>query len=76
MTEEQFSASLRPFCRRRPFRPFFIEFTNGTTLRITHPEGVAPFSEVWFYRSPSGSPIVFASSSVCRLLEALAEAEA
>lgn len=70
MTDEQFAASLRPFCRRRPFRPFVIEFMNGKALRITHPEGDAPFAKVWFFRSPKDASVVFASASVCRLLDA------
>ena len=70
MTNEQFAAILRSFCRRRPFRPFVIEFVNGKTLHITHPEGVAPFAKVWLFRSPKAAHVVFASTSVCRLLDA------
>jgi hypothetical protein len=38
MTQNQFDAALRGFCRRRPFRAFLIEFTSGAQLLIGHPE--------------------------------------
>ncbi len=37
MTKEQFDAALRAFCRRQPFRAFFVEFTSGNQLLIGHP---------------------------------------
>ena len=69
MTEEQFSVSLRAFSRRRPFRHFVIEFFNGRQVQVRHPEGVAPFAGVWLFQEPQGDRIVFASTSVCRLLD-------
>ena len=70
MTDEQFSAALRAFSRRRRFRPFVVEFTNGNRVRIKNREGVAPFAgNVWLFVEPQGSHVVFASSSVCRLLD-------
>jgi hypothetical protein len=47
MTKDQFDAAYRAFCRRRPFRPFLIEFLNGNQLLIGHPEAVR--SEPKFY---------------------------
>ena len=69
MTEEQFTLSLRAFARRRPFRRFIVEFQNGREIIIRHPEGVAPFAGVWLFQEPGGNRAVFASSSVCRLLD-------
>ena len=74
MTEEELKVCLRAFARRKPFRHFLIEFFNGQRLRIRHPEAVGPFAGVWLYSEPDGSRVVFASSSVCRLLD-LPEAE-
>jgi hypothetical protein len=31
---------LETFLRRRPFTPFRLHFSNGSTHDITHPEGV------------------------------------
>lgn len=67
MTHDQFARSVRSLARRRPFRPFTIEFVNGKSLRITHPEGVASFQEVWLYRATQGSHVLFTASAVCRL---------
>jgi hypothetical protein len=69
VTEEQFSVSLRAFARQRPFRPFVIEFVNDQRVEVRHPEGAAPFAGVWLFQEPQGDRVVFASSSVCRLLD-------
>lgn len=69
MTDEQLSASLRAFTRRTPFRSFFIEFFSGHQIPVSHQEGVAPFGDVWLFHDPRGNSVVFASSSVCRLLD-------
>lgn len=69
MTEDEFTGSLRAFSRRRPFRHFLIEFFNGRQVRIRHPEGAAPFAGVWLFHELDDSRVVFASSSVCRLLD-------
>ena len=69
MIEEEFTVSLRAFTRRRPFRHFFIEFVNGQAIRVRHPEGVGPFAGVWLFHAREGGRVVFASSSVCRLLD-------
>jgi hypothetical protein len=69
VTEEEFTVALRAFARRRPFRHFLLEFVNGQRVRIKHPEGVAPFAGVWLFQEPNKDRAVFASSSVCRLLD-------
>jgi hypothetical protein len=40
MTIDQFDVAYLAFCRRRPFRPFWIEFSSGNHLLIGHPEAV------------------------------------
>lgn len=69
MSEDEFTVSLRAFARRKPFRHFLVEFFNAA-VRVRHPEGIAPFAGVWLFQEPAGSRVVFASSSVCRLLDA------
>lgn len=71
MTDTQLSTSIRAYSRRRPFREYTIEFNNGEQIRITHPEGIGPFAGVWLYVDPRGPQIVFASTSVCRVLDRL-----
>lgn len=75
MSEVQFTVSLLAFARRRPFRHFVLEFVNGERLRVRHPEGVAPFAGVWLFHALEGNRVVFASSSVCRMLDAPREAK-
>jgi hypothetical protein len=69
VTQEQFTVILRAFARRRPFRHFLLEFVNGQRIRVRHPEGIAPFGEIWLFQEPNTDRVVFASSSVCRLLD-------
>jgi hypothetical protein len=69
VSDEQLAVSLRGFSRRRPFRYFLIEFFSGEQLEVRHPEGVAPFAGVWMFHEADGRRVVFASSSVCRLLD-------
>ena len=35
MNDDQLATCLRPYCRRRPFRPFEIEFVSGKTVKVT-----------------------------------------
>jgi hypothetical protein len=69
MTSEQFDAAYRGFRRRRPFRPFWIEFTSGTQLLIGHPEAVRAEHAVYLTRCPDGSYVVFAADGVARSLD-------
>ena len=69
MTDKEFETSLRAYARFRPFRQFLLEFVSGQQVLVHHPEGVAPFQEVWLYRGPNQAQCVFPSSSVCRLLD-------
>jgi hypothetical protein len=69
MTDAQFSASLRAFSRRRPFRHFVIEFFNNKQIQVKHSEGIAPSAGVWIFVQPKGGRVVFSSTSVCRLLD-------
>jgi hypothetical protein len=74
MTTEQFDIAYRAFARRRPFRPFMIEFASGAEFLVVHPEAVRHEAQVYVNRRPDGGYVVFAAESVCRLLDALAPA--
>ncbi|MBI3410655.1 MAG: hypothetical protein HY040_20150 [Planctomycetes bacterium] len=69
MTSDQFDAAYRAFCRRRPVRPFLIEFTSGNQLLIGHPEAVRNDGELYAMRCPDGGHVVFVAESVSRLLD-------
>jgi hypothetical protein len=76
VTQDQFDAAYRAYCKRRPFRPFFIEFVSGNQLKVTHPEAVFD-AEVYYVdrRADSGYEI-FAAESVSRLLDVPAPVQA
>lgn len=73
MMQEAFTLTLRAFCRRKPFRPFVLEFFSGGSLTIVHPEAVLVQAGVAFYVSPDKKVQMFDASSVVRLLDLPAE---
>ena len=69
--------SLRAFLRRRPFRPFLIDFVSGDRVRVTHPEAVYPVGNLWAHvAGPGRQHRVFAPGAVCQLLDPPEPAEA
>ena len=75
MSNEELEASLRTYNRRRPFRPYLLEFVSGIQVRIENRESIAFFTRFWLYRGPRRTQSLFQSSSVCRLLDLLPETE-
>src|SRR5882757_10801851 len=73
MTSDSFRAALRVFARRRPFKPFVIEFMTGQELLIKHPEAVSLRGELVVYGSPKGTHRFFDSDSVCQLTDEAGE---
>ena len=69
MTPQEFDVACRAFCRRRPFRPFLIEFTSGHQLLISHPEAVGREAQFCTMRCPDGGHVVFTGDGVARLLD-------
>ncbi len=69
MTPEQFDAAYQAFCRRKPFRPFLIEFISGSQLLIAHPEAVRQEPQLYVARSPDGGYLLFAAENVSLLLD-------
>ncbi|MBM3997118.1 MAG: hypothetical protein FJ303_23655 [Planctomycetes bacterium] len=72
MTDMELEASVRAYCRRRPFKPFIVEFFSGVQVVVDHPEGIGPLDGLWLYRGPNRAQSLFPSTSVCRLLDAAA----
>ena len=70
MTSDQFNIALGGFCRRRPFKPFLLEFTSGNRLIVSHPELVdAKVGGLFFMRRPDRGNEVFTAESVIRFLD-------
>ena len=60
--------ALRVFAHRRPFRAFWLEFVTGERVKVTHPELVMRWREVFVFRASGGDVRLFAAESVCQLL--------
>jgi len=69
MNTEDLARALRAFCKRKPFRPFLIEFNSGDRVLVSHPEAVAQRGELFVYRGPDRSQRVFHGTGVCQLLD-------
>jgi hypothetical protein len=69
MTSDQFDAACKAFCRRRPFRPFLIEFTSGAQMPVGHPESVRNEGHFYVARRADGGFVLLVADSVSRLLD-------
>ena len=70
MTTENFEKSLRDFNRQKPFRPFAIELSSGTAIRVDHPETVITRSGRAVHVAPDGTASLFDAGNVTRLTDA------
>lgn len=55
MERESFERSLNAFARRIPFKPFRVELSSGSSIRIDHPEALIIRSGVAVYVAPDGA---------------------
>ncbi|MCI0379862.1 MAG: hypothetical protein L0215_19955 [Gemmataceae bacterium] len=69
MTDDNIQAALRAFAKRKPFRPYLIEFMSGDRLEIHHPEAAAYRVQIIVYVGPAGERRLFDESSVCQFLD-------
>jgi len=69
MTPSGFQRVLRVFARRRPFRPFRIQFLTGDEIVVRHPEAVDIRGRFVAYIATNMHVRLFDSLSVCQLLE-------
>jgi hypothetical protein len=69
MKHDAFATSVRAFCLRKPFRPFFVEFFTGTRILISHPEAVRCGPVVTIHFTRFGQRQLFDADSVCRVIE-------
>lgn len=68
MNEDELDRMLRTVSRRRPFRPYVIEFVSGDRLLVAHPELVRRSGELYLYLGRGGDYRLFAASSVSHIL--------
>jgi len=69
MTFDNLERALCGFTRRKPFRPFFIEFFTGERLLVKHPEGARIENQLVTFISPNKKYRLFDCESVCQLLD-------
>ena len=69
MTEESFERAMRSFCKRQPFRPFFLELITRERMLVHHPEAVTHRGSLAVFVTPLAQYHLFDSSSVCRILD-------
>ena len=69
MNPDQLDAALQAYCRRRPFRPFLIEFMSGAQVPVRHPEAIRRRGIFYVLRFPDHGFTAFAATGVSRLLD-------
>jgi hypothetical protein len=69
MTADDLDRAVRALSRRRPFRPFFIEFHSGDRLQVSHPEAVIREEELFLHRGPDRSRRLFSGLGVCQIID-------
>jgi hypothetical protein len=61
--------SIRAFSKRRPFKPYLIQFHSGDEVLVRHPEAVNFRGELVYHVSPAYDYRLFDTTSVCQLLD-------
>jgi hypothetical protein len=69
MTHDELISALHVVFRRRPGRPFLIEFVSGDRLLVTHPEAVYWGEDLFLFRGRDFSSRIFTGESVCQILD-------
>jgi hypothetical protein len=67
VSPQAFEIALRDFCRRREFRPFWVELHSGSTLRVENPDMIAVRGAVVHHLGSGNIHSLFDVSSVSRL---------
>jgi hypothetical protein len=68
MTPQDFERVLRAFHRRKPFRPFTVQFVSGERISVGHPEALVSRAGVAVYISSEGIPTLFDHESVSEVV--------
>jgi hypothetical protein len=76
MSADLLEQALNAFGRRRPFRPYFVEFNSGGQFLAPHPETVRREGALFVGRTTDGRYEVFPAENVSRLVEAPASGPA
>lgn len=69
MSSADLERVLRAFGKRRPFRPFFLEFHGGDRISVSYPEAIERNGDLFLHRSPDRAQRVFAATDVCQVID-------
>ena len=69
MSPSGFRQALRSFSKRRPFRPFRVEFFTGEEILVRHPEAMDIRGNIVAFIAPNRHVRFFDSYSICQFLE-------
>jgi len=69
MSSDDLERILRALAKRRPFRPFFLEFKNGDRLFVSHPEAVQRTGDPFLHRGPDRSQRIFSGDGVAQVFD-------
>ena len=67
MESKTFDRELRGYVRRRPFKPFTVEFVSGGTIEVDHPEAFVYRGGAAVFIDVNGVPTLFDHEGVSRL---------
>lgn len=62
--------TIREVASRRPFRPFVVELSNGSSIRVDHPEAIVVRGPRAVYIHPSHEISIFDADEVVRIRSA------
>lgn len=73
MDRETFTASIRAFRNRTPFRPFTVALVNGDRYEVDRPETLAIGDGMAVLVAPGNVPVFFDHEGVSQIIGDLAE---
>ncbi|MBI1832484.1 MAG: hypothetical protein HYR84_13655 [Planctomycetes bacterium] len=71
MERDNFEKRLRALSHRKPFRAYTVEFVNGESIEVDHPEALIVRAGVAVYLAADGTPAWFDHLGVSRVVGAV-----
>ena len=68
MDRDTFTATVRAFKHRMPFKPFTVATVNGNRYEVDHPDALALRDGVALFAGPGGVPVIFDHEGVSEVI--------
>lgn len=68
MERDTFTATMRVFRNRIPFRPFTLAMVNGDRLEVGHPEALPRRDGLALFAAPGNVPMIFGHEGVSEVI--------